>query len=273
MLLCENTVISDFDAAIRGMRNALNSWDKADSESGFGKQEDVEDKLNNFINGILIKELGPDAVFVWEDKVEDRYCELAKWYLENCKLEKKDDVWSYFFLGQNDLKLAKKLSAAGPDHGKFLRQIRVSVDITAPLYWYKEFDTYKVGTVANSTSTMHKLASTPITMDCFSFDGMLKDVSDPDWVTDLYTLIFLCETTRRKYIATGNKAYWRRLVQILPNAWNQKRTITLNYAVLKAMYHARKNHKLNEWHTLCAWIEQLPYAHELLEIDKNEVEE
>jgi hypothetical protein len=111
---------------------------------------------------------------------------------------------------------------------------------------------------------MHKLATTPINIDCFSFDGILDGIKDPDWLTDLYTVMVICEQTRRKYLETKNEAYWRRLIQLLPNAWNQTRTVTLNYAVLKNMYNARKNHKLKEWHTLCAWIEQLPYAKELI---------
>lgn len=264
MLKCEKTSIIGMDAAIRGMRNALNSWDKADSESGFATRDIISDRINTFVNNILLKEFTEDEVFNYGRDVDDRYWQLFNWYQDNCLLEEKGGIYSYFFLGQNDLKLAKKLSAAGPDHGKFLRQIGVSVDITAPLYWWKEFDTYKVGTTANSTSTMHKLATTPINIDCFSFDGILDGIKDPDWLTDLYTVMVICEQTRRKYLETKNEAYWRRLIQLLPNAWNQTRTVTLNYAVLKNMYNARKNHKLKEWHTLCAWIEQLPYAKELI---------
>ena len=145
-----------------------------------------------------------------------------------------------------------------------MRQIYVGMDITAPLYWWKEADTYKVATTANSESTMHTLMKEPITLDMFSFDGMAPEGEGKDWVCDLITIVHLCETYRLKYIETKDKAYWRRLVQILPNGWNQMRTWTANYQTLRNIYFARRNHKLKEWHQFCEFIETLPYAKELI---------
>lgn len=166
-------------------------------------------------------------------------------------------------IGENDLKLAQKLIINGPDHSKFMRQIHIGIDVVAPLYWWKEFDTYKVATVANSESTMHTLVNNPITLDNFSFDGVLN-LHDNDWVNDLITIIHLCETYRKKYIDTKNIAYWRRLIQILPEGWNQKRTVTINYATLRNIYFARKNHKLIEWQEFCNFIESIPFGKELI---------
>lgn len=213
----ENTEISNFAGAFRGMRNPMNSWDKSDS---------------NF----------------------------------------KDNQIS---IGPNDMKLARNLIEGGTEHRKFLRQIFVSFDLTAPLYIWKEFDTYKVGTVANSCSTMHKLASTPITLDCFEIDDLnlvpydefaqrkeLKYNIDPDFIQ--MALIPYLEYLRQKYNETKEVVYWKELIRWLPESWLQKRTITLNYENLRNIYHQRKNHKLTEWHTICKWIETLPYAQELI---------
>lgn len=210
----KNTKVFNFDGAIRGMRNPLESWDKSDSYSYFF----------DFVNGGKEK----------------------------------------FVLGNADLKLMQNLLAAsikeGNSHSKFLRQIMVCVDITAPLYWWTEFDTYKVGTVANSTSKMHKLASTPITLSCFEID----DVDDVAYIEDT---IKICEELRIKYLTSKNKKYWKALIQLLPESWLQTRTITLNYQVLRQMYFDRvkKPHKLTEW-SVCfgKWIETLPYAAELI---------
>lgn len=159
-----------------------------------------------------------------------------------------------FKIGENDLKLAQALIKAGSSHRKFLRQIFVSVDITAPLYWWKEFDTYKVGTVANSTSTMHKLADTPITIDCFEHSELLKD-----------DLILWLEATRRRFIATKKKDEWLKLIVNLPESWLQKRTVTMSYENIYAMLEQRKNHKLTEWSVdFHKWALRLPYANELL---------
>ena len=172
-------------------------------------------------------------------------------------------------VGPNDLKLAQTLIKAGSEHRKFLRQIFVSVDITAPLYWWKEFDTYKVGTVSNSTSTMHKLASTPITMDCFEMDDYAE--LDNGFCTDMWiSLVVWLECLRQKYNETKDKRYWKELVRLLPESWLQKRTVTMNYENVLNMYHHRKNHKLNEWSgkddsekpNFCSWVLSLPYAKE-----------
>ena len=172
------------------------------------------------------------------------------------------------FVGKNDLELMQKLIKAGSEHRKFLRQIFVSVDITAPLYWWKEFDTYKVGTVANSTSTMHKLASTPITKECFEMDDF-EDVSDIDtfgFVSDWWdNNIYYLEELRQKYNETKDKRYWKELIRLLPESWLQTRTVTMNYENLLSMIHQRKNHKLTEWSVdFINWCKSLPYAEELL---------
>ena len=170
-------------------------------------------------------------------------------------------------IGKNDLELAQKLIKAGSEHRKFLRQIFVAVDITAPLYFFKELDTYKVGTVANSTSTMHKLASTPITIDCFEMDDF-EDVSDKDtfgFVSAWWdNIVYYLEELRQKYNETKDKRYWKELIRLLPESWLQTRTVTMNYENLLNMYHHRKNHKLSEWHKFCEWVESLPYAKELI---------
>lgn len=176
-----------------------------------------------------------------------------------------------FKLGPNDLDLAQRMIGAGTDESKFLRQIGVSVDITAPLYWWKEFDTYKVGTVSNSCSTMHKIDAYPITKESFCFDEaqMLLSLNDDLTYGDFVNAtIASCEKLRQKFKETGDKKYWRALIQILPEAWMQKRTITLNYQVLRAMYFTRRHHKLTEWHELCDWIEKLPYGKELICYEK-----
>ena len=163
-----------------------------------------------------------------------------------------------YILGENDLGLAIRLCRAGSDHRKFIRQILVSVDITAPLYWWKEFDTYKVATVANSTSTMHKIHSKPFEADDFSNDHM-SDAA----LGALETLMEFLEQQRLKFVETKDKSYWYDIIQLLPESYNQKRTITMNYENLLNMYYARKNHKLDEWHTYCDWILSLPYTKEL----------
>lgn len=218
----ENTEVFNFEGALRGMRNPLNSWDKGDS--GY-----IDRRFND-----------------------------------------------QFYIGENDLDLAQKLIKAGSEHRKFLRQIFVSVDITAPLYWWKEFDTYKVGTVANSTSTMHKLASTPITEECFEmgdfedFDLETEDMIFPlksTWV-ELTSDLEFC---RQKYNETKDKRYWKELIRLLPESWLQKRTITMNYENILNMYRQRKHHKLTEWSkSFCDWIKTLPYAEELLCADNEE---
>ena len=183
-----------------------------------------------------------------------------------------------YVIGENDFGLAQRLIKAGNEHRKFMRQIFVSVDITAPLYWWKEFDTYKVGTVANSTSTMHKLATTPITLDCFEIDDYDRNLSLADNPEDDNELnhisafeedvIMVLENLRQKYLETKDKRYWKELIRFLPESWLQKRTITMNYENIRNMYFQRKNHKLTEWsESFIKWVESLPYAEDLIMYD------
>lgn len=185
---------------------------------------------------------------------------------------RSDSYWTYiedpetheraryeFFMGDRDLALARGLAQMGPDHGKYTRFITVTLDITAPFYFWKEFDTYKIGTVANSCSTMHTITDREIEMEDFSIEH-LKPTSMPLFAQ----LLQLINVARVAYNSTGDKSHWWQIIQLLPSSFNQRRTVLLNYAVLRNMYHARKNHKLDEWHTFCEWIESLPYAKELI---------
>jgi len=169
------------------------------------------------------------------------------------------DETGNYILGANDLDLARRLAKAGPDHRKFIRQIFVSVDITAPLYWWKEYDTYKVATVANSTSTMHKIHSKAFEETDFSTDHMTEE-------TKRHFLDFVAymEEVRKKFVETKDKTYWYDLIQMLPTSYNQLRTCTLNYETLSNIYYARKSHKLEEWHSFCDWIKTLPYAEDII---------
>ncbi len=202
MIKIERTSVVNFENALRGMRNPMNSWDRSDS-----------------------------------------------YYDENGK----------YIIGESDLSLAVRLAKAGSDDRKYLRQIFVSVDVTAPLYWWKEYDTYKVGTVANSTSTMHKIHSKAFSRDDFSCDRM-SDAA----LTCLDQVIAVLEERRLKYIETKDTAYWHDMIQLLPTSYNQMRTCTLNYENLINIYYARRYHKLPEWHVYCDWIASLPYAAELI---------
>ena len=218
MIKFMNTSVMNFENAIRGARNPMNSWGKMDSH--------------------ICYDAGSEQCG----------------YMEKCECDCCYDI------GPNDMDLLKKLRKAGPDHRKFMRQIFVSVDITAPMYFFKEFDTYKVATVANSTSTMHKIHSKPFTMDDFSTDHMTEQTKKFMGVVVEYL-----EVIRQKYMRDGkHKEDWYDMIQLLPSSYNQLRTVTMNYETLVNMYHARKNHKLQEWHELCEWIETLPYAKELI---------
>ena len=226
MIKIEHTEVFGFDAAIRGMRNPMNSWDKSDS------------------------------VFYYRD------CGSCLHSLEdNCQL------YNCTVLGKNDLALMKNLSNAGTDHSKYLRFITVTADITAPLYWWKEYDTYKIGTVANSCSTMHKIHAKEFTLDDFSHEHLTNWSHDGelcrDWLGDLEDLIEDLNFARELYLETKNKKYWWQMIQLLPSSYNQKRTVLLNYQVLKNMYHARKTHKLDEWLDFCRWCKNLPYFMEI----------
>ena len=178
------------------------------------------------------------------------------------RMDSAYDEAGNYILGENDLDLARRLARAGSDHRKFLRQIFVSVDITAPLYWWKEFDTYKVGTVANSTSTMHKIHAKEFSREDFSCDRM-----DEAALAALDALIAYLESERQKFVADKeNRQPWHNMIQLLPSSYNQMRTVTMNYENLINIYYARRSHKLAEWHVLCDWILSLPYAKELITI-------
>lgn len=174
-----------------------------------------------------------------------------------------DDYEPQMMIGTNDLDLMKQLVKAGTDHRKFMRMIVVYADITAPIYWWKELDTYKVGTVANSCSTMHKIHSKPIELSDFSIDDFEFTNADDtvEFATDAFgRVISALEFLRQEFIETKDKKYWRFLIQLLPESYNQKRTVMLNYEVLANMYHSRKAHKLDEWREFCKWVETLPYS-------------
>ena len=226
MIKIENVEVYGWKAAIRGMRNPMNSWEKSDTEY----------KL------ILDSKCSEDV-------------EKAK-ICGNVLVE----------IGQNDLKLMKSLVKAGSDHSKFMRMINVTCDITAPLYWWAEYDTYKVGTVRNSCSKMHKIHEKEFTLDDFSInDFYFEDDECGMHLSDMFkNVVADCEFLRKKFVETGDKKYWRGLIQLLPESYNQRATVQLNYAVLRNMYHSRKNHKLDCWRTFCEWIETLPYAKELI---------
>ena len=206
MIKIENVEVYGWEAAIRGLRNPMNSWDKSDSiEAGFSGKG--------------------------------------------------------FLLGENDRALAMKLVKAGPVHAKFRRMINVTFDVTAPLYWWKEFDTYKVGTVRNSCSTMHKIHSKQFEVDDFSHEHLINDVPDahgPNWLLE-YTIHILNEC-REMYLETNDKKYWWQMIQLLPSSYNQRATVQLNYEVLAHMYNDRRAHKLDEWRAFCDWIKTLPYS-------------
>ncbi len=184
------------------------------------------------------------------------------------RMDSSYDEKGNFILGPNDLALATRLAKAGSDHRKFLRQIFVTMDITAPLYWWKEFDTYKVGTVANSCSTMHKIQAKEFVREDFSMERMTEDSAR---VMD--SVIEFLESERKKYLETKDKAHWHNMIQLLPSSFNQMRTVTMNYEVLINIYYARKTHKLAEWHELCDVIAGLPYASELILVKEESTSE
>lgn len=243
MLRIENAEVVGWEHAIRGMRNPMNSWEKSDSEfiTADGDHHDITGNS------------GP-------------------WYGE--------DGWSENLIGPNDQKLMTQLAKAGTDHRKFMRMITVYLDITAPLYWWKEFDTYKVGTVANSCSTMHKIAEKKFDVNDFShehieeldgdeynmsYDWLLRTVDILNYYRKKYNtasekLKRDITNAERKHVLSQQKLFWWQMIQLLPSSYNQKRTVMLNYEVLANIYKSRRNHKLDEWHTLCDWIETLPLS-------------
>ena len=205
-------------------------------------------------------------VFGWESAIRGMRNPMNSWdksdsgYYNQC-----DECYSLmdFHVGANDLKLMKNLCKAGSDHAKFLRMINVTLDITAPLYWWKEFDTYKVGTVANSCSTMHKIHAKEFTVDDFSHEMLFEYGEYLSFRHCLDVVIEHLNYARNKYLETKNKDYWWQMIQLLPSSYNQRRTVQLNYQVLLNMYRARKHHKLDEWIVFCEWIESLPYFEEI----------
>lgn len=254
MLKIEKTEVVGWEAAIRGMRNPMNSWEQSDSD----------------YRPILCKRCD-----------NCRSYQLEKWDdCEQCEVEQQTKAHDGFMIGPNDYDLMTRLRNAGTDHRKFMRMIEVYVDITAPLYWWKEYDTYKVGTVANSCSTMHKIADKEFTLDDFSYEHLNcesyhrhwiesatvdEDITSPHkvWMTPLDILrctIEMLNVYRESYLETKDKQDWLQMIQLLPTSYNQKRTIMLSYEVLANIYKSRRNHKLDEWHTLCDWIEGLPYS-------------
>ena len=226
MIKIERTEVFGWEAAIRGMRNPMNSWDKSDSHFKCSDFECCEGCPNT--DKRIIEPCGSSC--------NSLPCLICK----------------------NDLKLMKSLSKAGTDHSKFLRMMNVTLDITAPLYWWKEYDTYKVGTVANSCSTMHKIHSKKFTLDDFSWEHI-----DGIWKPICEDIVKYLNYARDEYLKTKDKRFWWQMIQLLPTSYNQKRTVQLNYQVLKNMYFARKAHKLDEWREFCKWCETLPYFKEI----------
>lgn len=237
MIKIENGVYPDssqMEFIIRGMRNPMNSWDKSDSVF-----------FETMFDGIP--------------------------YSQNNKVVEIDGNGDGTYVGDNDLNLMKRLCKAGTDHRKFMRMMTVYVDITAPLYWWKEFDTYKVGTVANSCSTMHKIHEKEFTIDDFSHEHLMEDqaFSFPlgggwrglDAREVLQCTIEGLNNARKRYLITKDKIYWWQMIQLLPSSYNQKRSVMLNYEVLANMYKSRKNHKLDEWRDFCRWMEDLPFSY------------
>lgn len=222
MIKIEQTEISGFGAAIRGMRNPMNSWDKMDSH------------VCNY------DEYDCDCPMVANGDEPGEECNDGKWK---------------FCVGENDYALMKRLADGGSCHAKYRRMMLVTCDITAPLYWWKEFDTYKVGTVANSCSTMHKIHAKELTLDDFSHEHLCDNS-----LKTLQAVIDNLNIERKNFLFTKDKWCWWQMIQLLPSSYNQKRTVLLNYEVLANIYKWRKNHKLDEWRDFCRWIEQLPYS-------------
>lgn len=233
MIKVENTEVYGFEAAIRGMRNPKNSWEKSDSEWC----------PNGTEYGACFGDSRPIC-------------------------PRRDTGDPMFCIGPNDLNLMKLLTKSGTDHSKFLRMIHVQVDVTAPLYWWKEADQYKVGTVTDSCSTMHKIHAKKFTLDDFSHEHLTFYEHDGELWRDfkgtLEDVVDELNFARGLFLETNDKRWWWQMIQLLPSSYNQKRTWDLNYEVLRNIYFARKDHKLDEWHTLCEWIEQLPYFKEIV---------
>jgi hypothetical protein len=278
----EKTWVGNFEGAFRGLRNPKESWDRSDSFFGLA---DFDCYADIDIAEKWMKEYHPE-IKIKSDEYDVLLDKYAYKLAENRTLDQDDGLSKVAYIGPNDMKLAQTLIKSGPEHRKFLRQIFVSVDISAPLYWWKEMDTYKVATVANSTSTMHKLTSKPITLDCFETDDMNSNLiyysipgcvggpaeNDIGMLSDF--MIEQLEFLRQKYLETKDKRYWKELVRWLPESWLQTRTWTANYETIRAICSQgqRRNHKLNEWGgkddpskpNFISWARSLPYAQYLI---------
>ena len=271
----ENTEVSNINHAIQGMRNPLKSWAKSDSRFALSSDRDF---FGLEIADAWVEKKHPELErnsFEYGLK-EDEYLEWL--YKEGIiKEDKNGHAYKMTWIGPNDMDLAKRLIAGGPEHRKFLRQIFVNVDITAPLYWWKEMDKYQIGITTNSESTMHKLASTPITLDCFEIGDyepelVLAENGDMKYTVSGfvhmegidYTLIAFLEGLRQKFVETKDMRYWKELVRWLPESWLQMRTTTMNYENVRSICHQRVGHKLTEWNQFIEWAHTLPYAQDLI---------
>jgi len=259
----KNVWTGNWENAFHGLRHPMESYAKSDSAFGIAENDE------------WLKEVVNEVIYSYNEDPEDIFEERDNLYDKGI-LQWGKHTAEYAFIGKNDLDLAQRMIKAGSPNDKFLRQIFVSVDITAPLYWWKEMDTYKVATTANSTSTMHKLATTPITRKCFEmddYDGSLKvydkePYNIDEYVDDIWdSVIDYCETLRQKYLETKDIKYLKELIRILPEGWLQTRTFTCNYAVLRNIIRWRSTHRLTEWHQFVDFCKTLPYAEELLFYD------
>ena len=268
MIKIDNVRVFNFEGAIRGLRNPMNSWSKSDSLFGIGVFEQWDADKSNTIDKYIKNALGEAyETFIESDESGARYQEmydmLDEWYNTNATLDWDEYASTYFLMGYNDKQLAKRMVLAGADEGKFARQILVSMDIEAPLLWWKEFDTYKVGTVANSCSTMHKIHSRDLVIEDFTAENFSEETMDL-----FQKVIDRINKLRVLYLETKDKSYWREMIDLLPESYMQKRTVTLNYQNLRNMYFARRYHKLGEWHVFCEAIEKMPYAADLICCEK-----
>lgn len=274
----ENIQVYNFKHSLRGMRNPKNSWHLSDSKFGLTCEKYTIDIASN------VAEAWCNSLdCIDESKRDIEWDSKTNWLLNNGILQNDEGICEYAFIGPKDMKLAKALIAGGSEHRKFLRQIMVTVDITAPLYWWKEFDTYKVGTTANSTSTMHKLTSKPITMECFEIDDFNNipyfchiNETQEFMTEELFSsIVDHLEKLRLKFLETTDKRYWKELVRLLPESWLQTRTVTMNYENLLSMIHQRECHKLTEWSgteiatpSFVKFAQSLPYADSFIFVNK-----
>lgn len=272
-MIFENEKTYGWENAVRGMRNPKGTWDKSDSFYGIVQGDWDNNDLYVALN--WVKHENPDIVV---DSDEERILTDKKrdWLIHNGTIQANfaDSVYEVAYLGPQDIGLMQRLILAGTEHCKFTRQIGISVDITAPLYWWKEMDQYKIGTTTDSTSTMHTLAEEPITRECFEikdynpvrYKRLNEDDSETGIDTKIEVFINMLENLRLNYLKTKDITYWKELIRWLPEGWLQKRTWSGSYQNLRNIYSQRKNHKLTEWHDFCHWVHTLPYANELITV-------